>query len=438
MRMILALICCLCSTAVMGQTMTLKECINTGIAENLAVLNAQIGIERGRTGVSQNRAGLLPVIQGVAQFTDYLKNPVNVTTGIQLGNDFPDSPTWQTIKSMQYNSNVGILLTMPIYNQSIFIAIDVARTIESIYSLSYEKAVEELSMQIAKVYYMAQASKEQLRLTDLNIKRIEELNAITEALYEHGLVMEIDLNRVRINTKLQKTEREITNTMFLQYLNMLRYLMNKDINEPLDVVAMPDTLKTDDTYQISYLLPEIRLADKQKELINRRIKSVRAGFLPTLSLIGYAGGVGYNEKLHQFTDNWFGNCYIGVTLRIPIFEANSKKLQIRQFQHKAQQADNNMLLLKKQVDKNFADAMQQMKRNTEIIRTQTQCLKQAEAVYNVTEEQYKEGVASMTSLLQDDMQLRSAQSAYIQALCQCKLAQLELLRLSHRLNQLTK
>lgn len=83
-----------------GQMMSLEEYIRQGIANNLSLANARIDINKSRNGISQNRVRLLPVINGVFQFTDYLKRPVNVTTGTLLGNDFPDDPTWQTIRSM--------------------------------------------------------------------------------------------------------------------------------------------------------------------------------------------------------------------------------------------------------------------------------------------------------------------------------------------------
>ncbi|MGM9727083.1 MAG: TolC family protein [Prevotella sp.] len=427
------LMCCIASINSRGQTKTLDECIDIGIANNLTIGNARIGMSKGRTRVSQSRSKFLPTVQGVVQFTDYLKSPVNVTTGTLLGNDFPDDPTWQTIKSTKYNTNAGIQLTLPIYNQALLAAIDVSRTVESIYSLSYEKAVDDLTMQIAKVYYMAQTSKEHLRLTDLNISRMEELCKITEALYAEGVVMEVDLSRVRINCKMLQTERQTAHTLHQQQLNMLRYLMDLPTGEALDVTPMEETLEKYHVSEASYLLTEMKLANKQQELIDRRIKSVRASYLPSLSLTGYAGGLGYNEKFHQFADNWFGNCFVGVSLRVPLFEANQRKLQIRQYKYDAEKAANNMQLMRRQIDKGYADALLQLERNMEIAKTQKECRHQAETVYGVTEEQYKEGVASMTSLLQDDMQLRSAQSAYIQAICQCKLAQLELRRLEGKL-----
>ena len=438
------MVCCILTSVCHGQEMTLQECIKTGIANNLSLANAHIGIEKGRTGISQNRSRLLPVINGIIQFTDYLKSPVNVTTGTLLGKDFPDDPTWQTIKSMQYNATAGIQLTMPLYNQTILAAIDVAKTAEKINSLSYEKAVEELTMQISKVYYMAQASQEQERLTKENILRMEELCAITEALYRQGVVMEVDLNRVRINLKSLKTQQDQSHTLHGQQLNMLRFLMDMSPDVSLEVVRMAESIEPLPSAGVSEGLPELLLSEQQKILAEQRIKTVKAGYLPTLSLTGYAGALGYQEKFSHFfhtnaaSDNWFGNCYIGLSVRVPLFEANSKKLQIKQYRYDVQQADNRMELMRKQLDESYANAKLQLNHNMEVYRTQSESRSQAEEVYNVTEEQYKEGVASMTALLQDEMQLRTAQTACVQALSQCRLAQLDLLRLSGNLSQLSR
>lgn len=435
---------CILASVCHGQEMTLQECIKTGIANNLSLANARIGIDKGRTGVSQNRSRLLPVINGIFQFTDYLKSPVNVTTGTLLGSDFPEDPTWQTIKSMQYNANAGFQLSMPLYNQTILAAIDVAKTVEKINSLSYEKAVEDLTMQISKVYYMAQASQEQERLTSENILRMEELYSITEALYQQGVVMEVDLNRVRINLQNLKTQNDQSNTLHCQQLNMLRFLMDMAPETPLEVTHMAENIDQLHTTGVNVGLPELLLSAQQKILAEQRIKTVKAGYLPTLSLTGYAGASVYQEKFRHFfhtsaaTDNWFGNCYIGLSVRIPIFEANSKKLQIRQYRYDAQQAANRMELMRKQLDEDYTNATLQLNHNMEVFRTQSESRCQAEDVYNVTEEQYKEGVASMTALLQDEMQLRTAQTACVQALCQCRLAQLDLLRLSGNLSQLSR
>lgn len=432
------------ATTCAGRTMSLKECVALGIANNLTLDNARIGMQKGRTTLSQSRSRLLPTVIGTFQLTDYLKSPVNVTTGTVLGNDFPDDPTWQTIKSTQYNANAGIQLSLPLFNQTIYAAIDAAKTVEGISQLTYEKAVDDLTMNISRTYYLAQASLEQQILLEKNIKRMAELCEITEALYRQGVVMEVDLSRVRINMKNLEAQRGQYLTLYGQQLNLLRFLMNVGADYPLDVERMPGDITPVQTFGVSDGLPELRLAEKQKELAEKRIKTTRAGYLPSISLTAYAGGVGYQEEFNRFfhgseaTDNWFGNCFVGLTVKIPIFETNARKLQIRQYKHDALQAANNIRLARQRINESYDNAMLQLHHNMEVFRTQTDSYRQAEAVYDVTEEQYKEGVASMTALLQDEMQLRTAQAACVQAHYQYNIAQLELLKLSGNLALLSK
>lgn len=427
-----------------GQAMSLKECIRQGIANNLTLENTRIDITKSRNGILQNRACLLPVINGVFQFTDYLKRPVNVTTGTLLGNDFPDDPTWQTIRSMQYNVNAGVQLNMPLYNQNIYASIDVAKTVEQLSHLSYDKAVEDLTMQISKVYYLAQLSLEQATLTDENISRMQELCTITEAMYDQGVVLEVDLNRARINLQNLKAQQGQLAMLYAQQLNMLRFLLDLSPDEPIEVERMPVDIDSANISGISYSLPEISMAKMQKELIERRITVIKSGYIPTISLTGYAGGLGYQDKFNHFfytkasSQNWFGNCFIGLNITIPIFDANSKKLQIRKHRYDAEQAANSAELLQDKVRTDYSNALLQLDHNIKVFRTQSQSYQQACDVYQVTEEQYREGVSSMTAILQDEMQLRTAQSARTQAHFQFNLAHLELLRLSGNLSSLTE
>ena len=159
---------------------------------------------------------------------------------------------------------------------------------------------------------------------------------------------------------------------------------------------------------------------------------------------GQFGAIGYQEKFHHFfhtsgeTHNWFGNTYLALLVHIPIFDGNDKRLKVRQYRYDRQQAETTFDMRRKQLDKEYADASRQLRHNIEVFHTQKDSYRQAEDVYAVTEEKYKEGVASMTELLQDEMRLRTAQSACVQAHCQCNVAQLTLLKLSGDLETLIR
>lgn len=445
-QLFILLLSLFCLSHVSGQqrAYSLKECVEIGIRNNLSLKNSRLSVLKSETALTQNRSRLLPVLSADFQLADYLMKPANVTTGTLLGTDFPDNPTWQKIQSMQYAINAGIQLGVPLYNQTVLSATKVARTLQEISRLSYEKAVEDLTVQISNVYYLAQASLEQQHLLDENIHRMEDLCAITEELYKGGVVLEVDLTRVQINLKSLTTQYDQYATLYEQQLNLLRFLLDLSPETPLAVQLMADEVTPLYVEGVSESLPELKLLSSRQEAIEKQIKTVRAGYVPNISLGARLGAVGYQEKFRHFfhttneTHNWFGNTYLALSVQIPIFDGNDKRLKVRQYRYDQLQAETTFDLQRKQLDKEYADASRQFRHNLEVFRIQKDSYRQAEDVYEVTKEKYKEGVASMTELLQDEMRLRNVQAACVQAHCQCNMAQLMLLKLSERLDELTR
>lgn len=338
----------------------------------------------------------------------------------------------------------GIQLGVPLYNQTILSATKVARTLQEISNLSYEKAVEDLTLQIGHVYYLAQASLEQQNLLAENIRRMEELCTITEELYKGGVVLEVDLTRVQINLKSLVAQHDQYVTLYEQQLNLLRFLLDLPPETPMAVMPMPADVSLLPMEGVSESLPELRLLSSKQDLIDKQIKAVRAGYIPVISLSGRLGAVGYQEKFRHFfhtsgaTHNWFGNTYLALSVQIPLFDGNDKRLKVRQYRYDKLQAETAFDMQRKQLDKEYADASRQLRHNLEVFRTRKDSYHQAEDVYEVTAEKYKEGVASMTELLQDEIRLRAAQAACVQAHCQCNVAQLTLLKLSGHLTELSR
>ena len=225
-------------TVTSAQTMTLGECIRMGIERNLQLAEKRIDIQKGETQIRQSRAMLLPQVNGSLQVIDYLKNPVQVSSSTLLGMDFPDPQQWGKVRTMPYTSQAMLQAQVPIYNQSILAAIDAAKVVKELHSLAYEKAVETLTVQIAKTYYAAQASKEQRLLLDEDVKRMTELADIAKAMHSQGVILETDYTRISINITNLETMRKQYQMVYDQQLNTLRFLLDMEATEAIDVERM--------------------------------------------------------------------------------------------------------------------------------------------------------------------------------------------------------
>ena len=163
------------STMMAQETLSLNQCLQMAVDNNLSLQKSRNEIAKGKYSISENQAKLLPQINAVAQLNDNFTPPVSVTDGSAYGKSY------NVTKTLQYNASAGLQLQMPLYNQMVNTAIDIAKIADHLNQLSYEKAREDLIVQTAKMYYMAQNTAEQIRLVNDNIKRLEELYGITKA-----------------------------------------------------------------------------------------------------------------------------------------------------------------------------------------------------------------------------------------------------------------
>ena len=86
---------------------------------------------------------------------------------------------------------------------------------------------------------------------------------------------------------------------------------------------------------------------------------------------------------------------------------------------------------------NYMNAVSEVNNSQRNYKKQFDNYTMAQDVYNVTADQYKEGVASMTAVLQDEMRMSEAMNNYLTAYYRYKVANLSLLKLTGQLNQIS-
>ena len=418
--------------------LSLEECIKIGIENNLALQTKRNEIRKGQYALSENRARLLPVINGFAGFTDNIKPPVSVTDGSSYG------VPYNVTKTLPYSANAGIQLQLPLYNQTLYTSMDVARIMDQLNRQGYEKAREELMMEISKLYYLGQTTNEQLEILKNNIGRLEELKNITEAFYDNGMAMDIDVKRVRINLDNMKVQYDNAQAMLVQQMNLLKYMMDfpMEKNFALERVQAEKLSHTELT-GLSENLYEIQMLESQKTLAEKQRKSIRNGYIPSLSLSGNLSTSAFTDKArYWFQDNpsskWYTSYGVGVSLRVPIFDGLEKRNKIRKAEMDIENARLNLENTRKNLQTKYLNATNDLMNSERNFFKQKDNYLLAEDVYAVTIDRYKEGIASMTEVLQDEMRMSEAQNNYITAHYNYQLNNLVLLKLTGNIESLIK
>ena len=435
---IFAMIGCVSQQISAQDILSLEECIEIGIENNLALQSKRNEIRKGQYALSENRARLLPVINGFAGFTDNIKPPVSVTDGSSYG------VAYNVTKTLPYSANAGIQLQLPLYNQPLYTSMDVARIMDQLNRLGYEKAREELMMEISKLYYLGQTTNEQLEILKNNIGRLEELKNITEAFYDNGMAMDIDVKRVRINLDNMKVQYDNAQAMLVQQMNLLKYMMDYPMekNFALERVQAEKLSHTELT-GLSENLYEIQMLESQKTLAEKQRKLIRNGYIPSLSLSGNLSTSAFTDKArYWFQDNpsskWYTSYGVGVSLRVPIFDGLEKRNKVRKAEMDIENARLNLENTRKNLQTKYLNATNDLMNSERNFFKQKDNYLLAEDVYAVTIDRYKEGIASMTEVLQDEMRMSEAQNNYITAHYNYQLNNLVLLKLTGNIESLIK
>lgn len=420
------------------EVLSLEKCLNIGIENNLSLQTKRNEMEKGKYTLSENRARLLPQINGFANFNDNIDPPVSVTDGSAFGMPY------NVTQTLQYTANAGVQLQMPLYNQTLYTAVSIARITDRMNSQNYGKAREDLIMEITKMYYLGQTTAEQLRLVEENIRRLEELKNITVAFYDNDMALEVDVKRVNINLENLRVQYDNAKAMFVQQMNMLKYLMDY----PADREILPEPVDTEqialaELSGLSEDLYELQLLRSQKDLAGKQKQAVIYGYLPSLSLVGNLSFSAYTDKGYHWFHNhpsnkWYRSYGIGVSLKVPIFDGLDKRQKLK----KAKLDVANFTLAeenaRKSLQTQYLNATNDLMNSQRNFRKQKDNYLLSEDVYEVTSSRYKEGIASMTEVLQDEMRMTEAQNNYISAHYSYRLNNLTMLKLTGKLDTLLR
>ncbi|WP_291596916.1 TolC family protein [Bacteroides sp.] len=441
MKRLLFIFAFFCSYVIGGsaqEILTLENCLRLGIENNLSLEGKRKEIQKSKYGVSENRAKLLPQINGYAGFNDNFDPPVSVTDGSSYG------VPYNVTQTLQYAANAGLDLQMPLYNQTVYTAISVARIVDEMNRLSYEKAREDLIMQISKMYYLGQVTAEQITLIKTNITRLEELKNISEAFYDNGMAMEVDLKRVNINLENLKVQYDNAQAMMTQQLNILKYIIDYPAEKEIALIPVnTNNITTAALTGMSENLYELQLLQSQVQLAERQKKMVTNGYIPSLSLTGSWRYSAYTDKAYHWfhsgpSNYWYRSYGVGLTLRVPIFDGLDNRFKKQKALVDIQMTKLRQEDTRKNLQTQYLNATNDLMNNQRNFKKQKDNYLLAEDVYAVTTDRYREGIASMTEVLQDEMRMSEAQNNYISAHYNYRVANLLLLKLTGQIESLLK
>ena len=428
----------LASYGMAQETLSLGQCLKMGIERNLNLKTYEGNVLKGKHNISENRSRLLPQINIGAALNDNFDPPVSVTDGSAYGKPY------NVTNTLQYNASASVQLQMPLYSQTARTALNIAKTLDVLNTLSYAKAKEDLIVQISKMYYLAQNTEEQIGIIKDNIKRLEELRDITQAFHDNDMALSVDVKRVNVNLENLSVQYDNAKAMLTQQYNMLKYVIDYPADKAIAVEKA--NIQQIDMAALTGLdenLSELQLLRTQQTLAEQQKKLAKDGYLPTVAISGNWTYTAFTDKFKNWfhsgeSNHWYRSDGIGLTVRVPVFDGFEKLSKIRKAQVDIDNAKLAYENTMKGMQTQYANAVNDLANNQRNFSKQRDNYLLAEDVYKVTSDRYREGIASMTEVLQDEMSMSDAQNNYLTAHYNYQVSNLKLLKLTGQLDKLLK
>jgi outer membrane protein TolC len=370
----------------------------------------------------------LPHVNMSGSFDDYVSLPTQLIPGEFFGRPGEMIPVQF---GTTYNMSAGLDASQILYNQSFLVGLRMAKLALQQNTLESERMKTEVVFEVAQSYYYAQIALKQIRNQEDNLQKLIKAEQIARSQFENGFIKKVDVDRIVVNKLNVQTALDRLRVMYEQQMNMQRYYMGLDLNQPIALsdTVMAASLDLSMEGNLSEHI-DIRMIEKQKQLAMTNVRMSQSEYFPALNLIAATSFMNQSNTYYVFGNptDWFNTSLVGIRLNVPIFSGLEKKYKVSQSrvaldQLKVTEDDTRRIL-----SVQSKDARSKLVNAITDEERQRENMKLAERVYNISQEQYQKGVIPLTDLLNAETGLSEAQTNHSLALVQMKIAELEYLK----------
>lgn len=285
----------------------------------------------------------------------------------------------------------------------------------------YAAAMVSLAADIATYYIEMRVTAMQLRVADEHLQSQQHVMDITQARFDAGLVSKLDVTQAQVvllNT--EATLPALRNT-HAQYYNALATLLGVYPEQLAEMLpgtgwALPDydhLIPAGVPADLLRRRPDIAEAEYNIASYAAKVGIAKKDFLPTLTLNGSIG-VSSNEIDNLFKSNSFGYS-VGPKLSWTVFDGLSRKYALSSAKEQMQSAIESYNLTVMSAVEEVNDAMSAYQAALRTMEIQTQIVEQTHEAFELSMDQYKQGLSSFTNVVDAQIDWLSAANSLVAA-----------------------
>ena len=408
--------------------LTLEESIKIAMERSLAVHSAVVGIEGSEFRRKEAITNFLPLWTGDYIYNYYNRgNPVGISAAgtALVGGVITSSRT-----IYNFNTTVNQPLFTGGFNLATYrsakLGVDLSKE-------SLEAAKLDLVQQVRVGYFNILRAEKFLAVAEQQVKNFEAQLGVTQAFFDVGIVPKNDVLLAEVNLANAVQQLAKAGNDLAAAKASFNILLRRDVETPFEVVdilvhkAFP--LSFDESREEALRLrPEVKTAQLNVDQTKESVKIARAGFFPTISLLGnysrFSDELDLTPGSNRFRELWSIQAQATFTLwnwGKTAFTVGENKVKVKQAEDAKNQIIDSVTL---EVKNDYLN-MQVAEKN---IRTAEKAIEQAEENLRMNEERYKYQVATQTDVVNAVTLLAQARVNYYGALSDFNVAKAQLER----------
>ncbi|MFW2136662.1 TolC family protein [Chryseobacterium sp. TY4] len=424
-------------SALAQESVSLQEAIQKALANKAEAKKAALQVQKAEYKIDEARAGALPQVKVGGNLT---YNPVIQESVLQMGDQ-----TLVVKMGQPWTSNIAATVNQAIFDQKVFIGLKAAKSTREFYVLNAQLTNEQIIANVATAYYNVFIQEENLRTVEASYSNTEKVRNIIKSLVDNGLAKQIDLDRTNVQlTNIASNKQRIINAVELTK-NALKFYMGIPVETEITLQEKSIEPKPELIESLSNIdnRSEVKVLEKQKELLQFNKKATEAALYPTVGLQGQYGFYGMGNKFPLTNGssngvNWSDFASIGLNVNIPIFTGGATKARIQQAEIDILDVEQDIENTKQSLNLDYKNSVTNIENALINLNSMKDNVELAEKVQKNTQSNYQYGLANLTELLDSENALTQAKQNYANALLDYKQAEIQLIKAKGELNTLTQ
>lgn len=420
------------------KTISLEECLDLTVQNSVQLQISVLEHERLRYQRREAIGQGMPNINFNGGWDDYVNLPTQLIPGEFFGRPGEMIPVQF---GTTFNLSGSVDASQIIYNQAFLIGLRLTRRFLEQNILETERLETDLVAEVSKAYYLAQITRQQIGNQRNIMENLDSLLNIANSQHAFGLITGVDVDRINVNRLNLQSSIDNLETLQQQQYSMLKYFMGIPEEEQIRIVDSVEVnvITVDTSGSLSNHI-DIRMIEKQKEIVETNLKLDRSLYYPSLILIGSTNYTNQSNTFYMFGEptGWFNTSLVGLRLNVPIFSGLQKRWKVNQTRVQLRKVEVTENDTRRILSIQAKDAARKLANSITTEYRQRENVKLAEKVYAVSQDRYRQGLIPLTDMLNAESDLSEAQTGHTTALVQMKIAEIDYLQAKGTLLEVNK